>query len=317
MKAKQYNLLNTAYAVATVWKTVTAAAPAPALQAAGAALEYLLDEIKTHGARQAEPLTGKTRERNQIFATAGEITHQIARLLLGHALAHGLADLAARVDFPESALRRGSMLSRLELMRRVHAAAIERSEPLAAFGITEDVLDDFARKIAAAEAVLTAPRMNIAKRVAATKHLSRCFRELDRLLKYTFDPLMDLQRAINPDGYVRYQAARLVIETQPKADAEVNSAAAPAATPLRSEAEKITIRDDQEPEEDERIDDEHRAVAAREVCDRGGDKREAEAEVGELPQLEGHVGKQQRQHAECLRERELDPDVVGQPQMSE
>jgi hypothetical protein len=229
MKAKQHNLLKTAHAVATVWKTFATAAPIPAIRAAGAALHALLDEINTHTARQAEPLTGKTRDRNQVFAIAGQTTYPIARLLLGHALAHGLEDLAARVDFPESALRRGSMLSRLELMRRVHAAARERAELLAAFGITPEILKDFAAKIAAAEAVLTAPRTHIAHRVVATQHLGRCFRELDRLLKYTLDPLMELQRATDPDAYVRYQTARLVIETRPSIDAEVSPA--PAATP--------------------------------------------------------------------------------------
>jgi hypothetical protein len=212
MKSKYYNILATGYAVATAWQTITARGATPAMHAAGVALTGVLHDIETHALQQAEPLTGKTRDRNAIFGRAADAAHAVARLILGHALERGLEELAGRVNLAPSAYRRGRMTHRLQLMRQVHAAAIDATAQGVVLGVTPEMLADFGAKIAAADAVLTLPRTNIVNRCVATENLRRSVQALKRLLQYTLDPLMDLQRATDPDGHALYKGARIVID---------------------------------------------------------------------------------------------------------
>jgi hypothetical protein len=70
-------------------------------------------------------------------------------------------------------------------------------------------------------------------------------------------------------------------------------------------------------QEDQRIDDEHQAVAAGKVGDARGDQGDGEPGVGEVPDRPGDARDQQRKHAEYLGDRQLDLEVVGQTQMDE
>jgi hypothetical protein len=212
MKTKHHNLLATGYVVADAWQTIMARGATPAMQAAGEALARILHDIETHALQQAEPLTGKARDRNAVFVRAAEAAHAVARLILGHALHRGLDDLVVRVDLALSAYRRGRMTHRVQLMRQVQAAAVDATSQGVVLGVTPEMLADLDGKIAAADAVLTLPRTNIANRCVATENLRRSVQALKHLLQYTLDPLMDLRRETDLDGYALYKAARIVID---------------------------------------------------------------------------------------------------------
>jgi hypothetical protein len=199
------------------------------MQAAGVALDNLLNEITTPSNQQSEPLTGKTQDRNKVFDAASDMAYSIARLVLGHALAHGLGDLAAKVDIPASELGRSRFTRRVELMRQIHTAASSVIPQVTDSTLTPAMLTEFRGKIDAAEAVLTAPRSNIATRRVATENVERSVIKLEQLLRYTLDPLMELRRTDDPDGYVLYSAARLVID-RPGDPAEEETPATPAHT---------------------------------------------------------------------------------------
>jgi hypothetical protein len=116
------------------------------------------------------------------------------------------------VNIPASELSRSRFTRRLELMRQIHTAASSVVGQITDLTLTPAMLAEFKGKIDAAEAVLAAPRSNIATRRVATENIARSVAELEWLLRYTLDPLMELHRTVNPDGYVLYRTARLVID---------------------------------------------------------------------------------------------------------
>lgn len=211
MNERENSLVTTAHAVATVLETIPTASASPALLAARTALTDCLAELNDHADQQALPLPPRTRARDRVFATAAEATHVVARLILGYALAHDLVTIAGEVDFARSKLTSGRLTLRLQRMRQVHTAAIAHAAQLAESHLTSETVTDLAAKIAAAEAVLAEPRSNIAARCVATRNLRLGCTKLKRLLRFTLDPLMELHRSTDPDAYLRYQAARIVI----------------------------------------------------------------------------------------------------------
>lgn len=227
MNERENALVTTAHAVAAALETIPTASASPALLAARTALTDCLAELNEHAGQQALPLPPRTRARDQVFATAADATHVVARLILGYALAHDLVTIAGEVAFARSELTSGRLALRLQRMRQVHTAAIAHAAQLAESHLTHEMIADLDAKIAAAEAVLAEPRSNIAARCVATENLRLTCTKLKRLLRLTLDPLMELHRSTDPDSYLRYRAARIVIVRSPKKSDQLRPAPAP------------------------------------------------------------------------------------------
>jgi hypothetical protein len=180
--------------------------------AARTALDKLLKEINTGADQQALPIPPRTRDRNKQMTTAAATTYMIARLVLGYALANDLDTLAGQVDFSPSELGHGRLTRRVQRMRQVLTAAKEHAAALADAGVTAEMLTDAEAKVAAAEAGISTPRSNIVKRQVATRNLDESFQKLERMFRYSLDPLMEKHRETDPDGYNRYIEARRVID---------------------------------------------------------------------------------------------------------
>src|SRR5438128_255271 len=83
---------------------------------------------------------------------------------------------------------------------------------------------------------------------------------------------------------------------------------------------EVEIRDSQEDQENQRIDDEQDAdpgIATGEMGDAGRDQGDGEAEIGELPDLGRDPRDQQRRDSQDLGDRELSLEVAGQSQVDE
>lgn len=233
MKKNQNNLLTTGQSVLATLDTLTAANVPPALVATRTALRDLLGEINGLVDQQATPLAAKTSERNEMLAATARAAHVIARLVRGHALATGQLGLAAEVSFSASDLLVGRLNRRVQYMRQIHAAAAPLAAELVPVGVTPEMLADFTAGITRAEAGLPLPRSNIATRRVATKNLVEAFAKLNRMLRFTLDPLMETLRATDPDSYTRYVTARRVIDRPgtPADDDDASPSAKPAAAP--------------------------------------------------------------------------------------
>ena len=83
---------------------------------------------------------------------------------------------------------------------------------------------------------------------------------------------------------------------------------------------EIEVRNHQEAQEDQWIDDEQHAepgVTTREVSDAGRDECDGEAKIGELLDLERNTPDEQRQHTEDFGDRELDLEIQRQAEVGE
>jgi hypothetical protein len=199
------------------------------MQAAGTALDNLLKEIKTEAAQQGEPLKGKTRDRDTLMRAAADATLIAARLVLGHALEHGPADLVEHCSVSASDLTKGRLNRRIQEMRQVHSAISGALPQLGGTDVTPELLTELNTKIDAAEAIANAPRASVVTRRATTQTLERACRRLERLLRYRLDPLMEQLRDKDPGAYALYEAARVVINRpgEPAAPAGAKPAGAP------------------------------------------------------------------------------------------
>ena len=81
MTSRQDSLLATAQSVSRNLETITATDVPPAFAAARVALKNDLSRIVTLANAQAQPLTGLTRHRDQVFETGSEATLIVAGLL--------------------------------------------------------------------------------------------------------------------------------------------------------------------------------------------------------------------------------------------
>jgi hypothetical protein len=228
MNAPQNNLLATGQSVSTALETITATNVPAALTAAHVALNTTLGNIRNHAATQALPITGKTRDRDAVFAAAADATLVIAGLVLSYAKNQKLGDLAAKVDLTASQLARGRFDTRVQLMQQVHDAAAGVVGQLADFEVTAATLTDLQTKIDAASALLTSPRSTIVARRVATQNLAEGFGQLEDLL-HQIDPLIKARCLTDPDSYKLDQAARVVID-RPGAPSQPEPTPAPASS---------------------------------------------------------------------------------------
>lgn len=89
MNRKQSNLLNMGHALTKTLASIVATNPAPALVAKADAFKAKLAEIEAQAAIQALPTTGKTVDRDKVFAVAIDATLVVADLVRGYARTQG------------------------------------------------------------------------------------------------------------------------------------------------------------------------------------------------------------------------------------
>ncbi|HEY0946994.1 MAG TPA: hypothetical protein VGD81_17060 [Opitutaceae bacterium] len=212
MTAKQTNILNMAHAVMEKLDGLVAANPLPALVAKSEGLKTRLAAIGTTAALQALPTTGRTMDRNQVFASAVAATQAVAGSVRSYARTNHLADLEAKVTLNGSSFRRTRFAHRVPLMRQVYEAAESVLAQLADFGVTAEVLAGLKMKIDAADVAKGEPRSMIVDRGVATEQLADSLRALADFLVHEVDPLVDSMRETHPAGWAAYHRARNVID---------------------------------------------------------------------------------------------------------
>ncbi len=232
MNNDQRALLGTGQSVSRCVETFNPSDLPPAFIAARVGLKQDLTLIATLGNAQAQPLAGLTRHRDQVFEDGIEVTLIVAALVQGYAKRRGLTELAAKVELSLNDLRRGRFSRRAQLMQQVHeaVAGVDPTD-LAELGVTAARLAELKTKAEAADALKDLPRDAIAARRVVTKQLGAAFDSLRSRLRDELDPQMEARRALDPVGYERYQAARIVImRSGPSAESADEADAAAAKT---------------------------------------------------------------------------------------
>jgi hypothetical protein len=219
--------------VSNVMETITTAVPFPALSARHVRLKTHLANTTAYSAAQTAPIIGRTLEREQAFGSTTNAAACVAGAVLSYAQAHGLVDLATKVDITPTRLKTGRMGRRVELFQQIHDAAAGVVPELADYRVTEITLADLQTQISNLRALLPVARNSIVMRRVMTQKLWVEFREMRRLLDKEIDPLIEQLRTSSPDLYAQYHGARMIVgPSHVPREESAAPAAAPAPAPI-------------------------------------------------------------------------------------
>ena len=169
-----------------------------------------LERIAALHATWWQPMWGTLAVRDRALADLVDDTLTMAGLVLCHAEEHNRPDLAALVRVKPShfAVRH---LEQLMLARRVHEAAASVLPALAIYHVTPGMLADLEARIAVATEAITQPWCKKSQKAAASSQLTLVFRETDRLLQRSLDPLLMRLRKTDPSLHAAYVSARAIV----------------------------------------------------------------------------------------------------------
>ncbi|MBL7733743.1 MAG: carboxypeptidase regulatory-like domain-containing protein [Chitinophagaceae bacterium] len=97
------------------------------------------------------------------------------------------------------------------ICRLIHTTATANKEPLTAFNITDDTLQEFEQLITQYEHLCTAPRMAINVRKTLGETLKELFAETDQLLKKRLDKVSVFFKKENSAYYNEYKNNRIIV----------------------------------------------------------------------------------------------------------
>lgn len=213
-----------------------------AFPAAFAGYCAVLEEAEALAALQARQLRAVTAERDRTLVAMRNAALALAGIALTHADQQNLDGLAAEVRVTEGDFNRARLSQQVRLARQVLAAVRSAGPELAAHGVTEERLADFATKIDAAEAALPATRTARAQKKAATAEFRFVVERMNRTLRNQLDPLLRPLRETNVGFYLGYRNARRVDHRPgPRRNAEAAPSAAsiPPGVPTDASAPEV------------------------------------------------------------------------------
>lgn len=220
-------------AVATVVRNAPETAAIPGWAAKLAAFDEAMDSLRAIAARQAEPVRSSVLRRDLQLAETVQFALKLSGVALSYARDRNLPLLASRVRLRPSSFMVVRPHQRVQLAQMVHDLLVPIVAELADQGVTPATLDAFQASIDTATAAASAPREAVAQRRAATEQLREGFRRVDEMIQDHFDAILLPLKQTHPEFYLRYKAARMLID-HPGRGAGGAEAAAPAATPATS-----------------------------------------------------------------------------------
>ncbi len=129
---------------------------------------------------------------------------------------------------------RGRDFAILQRCNTIKALTEERIIPLADYGITRSILDNFRARIDAFESAIVRPRYIHAIRKACTADLKVLFRQVDHILKLKMDPMVMSLKNSHPQFYQDYLNARMIINAGSRHTKSIRSKDLPESTPSKS-----------------------------------------------------------------------------------
>ena len=230
LNAKQANRLNCYVATLGVlqsekYKSVWSSKVA--LSKAVTDLEDVVSQI-SDCAQVQESRDGAAAEKAQTLQELGDAAFEVAAAVKSCASASGNKYLAGQVDFSRSEITKGRDSSVLARCRAIHAAASDVLSSLADYEVTAAKLTALKKKIDAFDAAQSKPRQATTSGSAATKDLTRLFRQAAEILTERLDGLLVPFKATEPTFYNEYQSARVVVDAAGgRASRESNVVSAP------------------------------------------------------------------------------------------
>jgi cytochrome c556 len=156
--------------------------------------------------------TGDADAKRAALKTLGELTYFVASQVCAYAAKTGNLALKAKVDYSVTEILSGPERRMIPRCRSIHAAAGEHLAALGKYKVDAAKLAALNGAIEAYEALATGPRDSIVQSAAATKEMTRLFREADAVLKGQLDKLITSFQASQAGFYNEYLAARVIVD---------------------------------------------------------------------------------------------------------
>ncbi len=201
----------------------------PAFKEAFQTFCVLLSRIKELFRLQDTTTTGFTQAKLNLKIAMVESAVQIAKGICFYAENTDDLPLMRKAHLTYSSIR----FRDFEILQRcttIKTLTEERIIPLADYGITESILDNFRVKVSAFEDAIVKPREIRALKKACTADLKALFKEVDRILKFKMDPMVIFLKSSHPQFYQDYFNARMIIDAGTRRTKSANPADLPAST---------------------------------------------------------------------------------------
>ncbi len=211
MTTRQQNKLNAYETIETFLADTPETSGIVAFPAKFHTFKGKLIALKTLATTQAQRLDVATAERDAVLNTAVLAALTVAGIVLSYADANHLTSLANRVHVRPGDFKTGRFSRRLQLAQDIHDTAKSVVAQLGDQGVVDATLEDLQTKIDAAEVAMTAPRLLMGEKTAATERLKTAFRAINATLENQIDPLLVPLAQTHPEFYARYKSARAVV----------------------------------------------------------------------------------------------------------
>lgn len=162
---------------------------------------------------QIQGISGAARDKAERRQEMAELAYPVASVLQAWALENDDAELADRVSFTLSDFLHDRDTVAEEYAQLVHDEANANVASLADYGVDAAKLSALAAAIAAYHTALTAPRLAITDRKAATAALKVAFAEADKILKERLDKLVPILTQDHPAFATDWGNARIIVDS--------------------------------------------------------------------------------------------------------
>ena len=210
-KVKMYKaVIGTCTANASDWNS---------LAAFGTAFDKLkpkVTEVENIALEQAARLGGVKAHKNKRKGEIMENVIVVASSLIAYAKATDDELLKGKLKFSPSTLKNGSEPKAMQFMDLVLQKAQEQLPNLAAYSVTQQVIDDLLTEREELGELLGSVRAAIIERREFTTAIRNLVKEIDGILRYELDKLAVVLKAGNPKFYGRYKAARDITDHKGK-----------------------------------------------------------------------------------------------------
>jgi hypothetical protein len=225
-----YAVRRTLIASRATWSDHTAFA------AAVGELETLIAEIEDAAEIQLTGTTGHTREKERAGDELLSITRLVAQAASAYATVTGNSVLLGQLRITRHLFTRTNAVVKARRCQAVLEAVTPYVAQLQAYGIDRPRLDALQAAIARYEAAVSAPRLAVIARKAATSRIRAGLKAGTSLLRARLDGLMAQFTATAPAFHRDYFNARIIVDAA-TAPAEVTTASViPLAPPAAQQA---------------------------------------------------------------------------------
>lgn len=213
MDKKQENQTSMLYAVQQALANHNGAWSAtPAVVTASGELDGLIDAVESRIARQVIDIRGFARDKAAAEFAMIDMTLQVAGGVRAYAIVIGDEVLAGKMNVTRTGLVRHRDSVVAQHCQGIHDEANAVVASLVGYGVTAAVLTSFQGLIDRYVAAISAPRNAITERKTATTELRTLLTEDNRTLMTRLDSLVEQFREPQPEFYLDYHHARVIVD---------------------------------------------------------------------------------------------------------